>query len=134
VVSRLFMVAPPIHDGPDIQEPSERPLSASRNAHLCRPVFTRINLITDDAGRLPPGQVISVSRERHEHGFEALGQRPQVVGPKYPHVAPTRWTPPTDKPPFRGPASRHTCAGRRTDGDRTANADVPLLFALARTI
>jgi hypothetical protein len=32
VVSRLFMVAPPILDDPDIEEPSERPLSAGRNA------------------------------------------------------------------------------------------------------
>jgi hypothetical protein len=46
------MVVPPILDDPDIEEPSEKPSSAGRNAYSSRPVLTRINLIADDAGLL----------------------------------------------------------------------------------
>jgi hypothetical protein len=54
------MVAPPILDDPDIEEPSERPLSAGRNAQSSRPVLIRIDLIKDDASVFPfHGHVIS---------------------------------------------------------------------------
>jgi hypothetical protein len=100
----------PIHDDPDIEEPSQRQLSAGRNAHSSRPVLTRISLIADDAGLLPA--LAQTGRSAHARCLDRPRQRnAQLLRSQRDAIDDGPRTPPSDEnaEQVRARGRRPTC-------------------------